>query len=178
MTWLAEQGTYLSGQEAIDSLDLVAIECERRWGCDRLRLLVPEDLRTKFDRQRLLTDAAITRGDLDDVLRETKRMISAWRALDKVASSNPQAMLPPTVWETPGPDGCVIQIVKEGEQAGMVAAQNVANGRRVQVYTLEEVGRILANLPSLYKIKETFPGATIVAVRQSVADPLNHMPVE
>lgn len=176
MTWNAEQGTYLTGQEAIDTLDLVAIAMERKWGADRLRLLVPEELRTKFDRQRLLTNTAITRGELADVLRETKRMIAAWRALDRVASSNQQAALPATVWETHGPDGAVIQIVRESELAGMIAAENVAAGRRTQVYTLEEVGRILSKMPSLYQVKDYFPGSTITAVRQSVGDPLNHMP--
>ena len=176
MTWSAQQGTYIAGQESIDSLDLVAIGMERKWGADRLRLLVPEELRTKFDRQRLLTDQAITCGELADVLRETKRMITAWRALDAVADQNPANRLPATVWETPGPDGAVIQIVRESELAGMIAAENVAAGRKTQVYTLEEVGRILSKMPSLYQVKDYFPGATITAVRQSVGDPLHHIP--
>lgn len=176
MTWSATQGGYLSGQEAIDTLDLLAIECERRWGCDRLRLLVPEELRTKFDRQRKLTDDAITKGELADVIRETKRMQAAWRALDQVASQNPANALPATVWEVPGPDGAVIQIVRESNLAGLQAAENVAAGRRACVYTLEEVGRILSKMPSLYQVKDYFPGATITAVRQSVRDPLEHAP--
>ncbi len=176
MTWNAEQGTYLTGQEAVDTLDILAIAMERKWGADRLRLLVDEELRTKFDRQRKLTNDAITKGELADVLRETKRMQAAWRVLDKVASQEPANFLPGTIWETPGPDGAVIQIVRESELAGLMAAENVAAGRKTCVYTLEEVGRILSSFPSLYSCKDYFPGATITAIRQSVSDPLEHAP--
>jgi hypothetical protein len=37
---------------------------ERKWGCDRLRLLVSTEMREKFDRQRYLFDAAVWHGDL------------------------------------------------------------------------------------------------------------------
>jgi len=40
------------------------------------------------------------------------------------------------------------------------------------VYTLEEIGRLLANYPQIAKAKAVFPGAEIVAVRRSVDDPL------
>jgi hypothetical protein len=172
MTWNADQGTYLTGQEAIDTLDLVAIEMERKWGADRLRLLVPEDLRTKFDMQRKLLNIAIDCGELDDVLRETRRMRTAWRALDKAAEQNIDARpLPATVWEVPASDGSVIQLVRESELAGLLAAQETHSGRKVLVFTLEEVGRILEKFPSLYETKRVFPGCTITAVRQSVSDP-------
>ncbi len=174
MTWLAEPGTYLSGSEAITSLDLVALDCERRYGCDRLRLLVDEDLRTRFDRQRQLTDDAITRGDLADVQRECKRMIAAWRTLDRIASENPANFLPASVWEVPLEDGTVAQIVREPEQASLQAAKEAAAGRQVAVYTLEEVGRLLSKFPSLYQTKMVFPGATVTKVRQSVTDPLTN----
>src|SRR5262245_16824412 len=43
---------------ALDRLDHVAREAERKWGIGRLRLLVDDELRAKFDRQaRLLDDA-------------------------------------------------------------------------------------------------------------------------
>lgn len=171
MTWMAEQGTYLTGKESIDSLDLIALACERRYGADRLRLLVPEELRTKFDRQRKLVDDALVKGELEDVLRECKRMILAWKTLDKVALENPANLLPPTVWEIALEDGSVAQIVRESNQAGMQAAEMVQQGRKVAVYTLEEIGRLLSKFPSLYQVKDYFPGATVVAVRQTIGDP-------
>jgi hypothetical protein len=177
MSWLADQGTYLAGQEAVDTLDLTAIDMERKWGTDRLRLLVPEDLRTKFDRQRKLTNDAIASGELVDVQRECKRMVTAWRALDAAADSNPASRLPATVWEIPAEDGSVIQIVRESDMAGLQAAEAVQSGRKVRVFTLEEVGRILDKLPSLYSVKDYFPGSIVTVVRQSVGDPWNGAPV-
>lgn len=176
MTWQADQGTYLTGQEAVDSLDLTALECERKFGAGRLRLLVDEDLRTRFDRQRKLTDTAITSGELADVLRETKRMIAAWRTLDRIASENPANFLPPTIWECVASDGSVIQIVKESNQAGLQAAENVQQGRMVRVFTLEEVGRILDKIPALYACKDYWPGSTVTAIRQTISDPWEGQP--
>lgn len=176
MTWSATQGGYLAGQEAIDSLDLIAISMERKFGADRLRLLIPEELRTKFDKQRKLTNDAITSGELADVQRECARMQNAWRAADAVASQNPASALPATVWEVPLEDGSVAQIVRESELAGLQAAWNVQAGRKCAVYTLEEVGRLLSKFTTLYEAKHVFPGAVVTAVRQSVTDPLNGGP--
>ncbi len=175
MTWMSSPGTYLSGQEAIDSVDLIAIAMERKWGADRLRCLVSEDLRTKFDSQRLKTNKAIWHGELDDVIRETRRMQSAWRTLDKAATDIGAKGLAATVWEVSLPDGLVIQIVRESDQANLQAASEAAAGRKVAVYTLEEVGRILAKFPTLYQTKSTFPGAEVTQVRMSVRDPLEGM---
>ena len=176
MTWLAEQGTYLTGKEAIDTLDLVALECERKFGADRLRLLVDETLRTKFDSQRKKTDDAITRGELEDVIRETRRMILAWQTLDKVASGNPANFLPATIWEVVLEDGTVAQIVKESNMLGLHAAEMAQAGRQVACYTLEEVGRILSKFPALTQVKDYFPGATVTGIRQTIADPWDGAP--
>jgi hypothetical protein len=175
MTWMAEPGTYLTGQEAIDTLDLLALTMERKWGADRLRLLVPEELRTKFDRQRLLTNQAIWSGELEDVTRETRRMATAWRALDAAADKDAANHLPPVVWEVPLEDGSVAQIVRDASQASQQAALMAQSGRKVSVYSLAEVGRLLSKFPTLCQTLATFPGSTITAVRQSVADPLNNM---
>jgi hypothetical protein len=49
----------------------------------------------------------------------------------------------------------------------------VGEGRKVSVFTLEEIARLLSNYPDIAKAKLTFPGATITAVRRSVDDPLD-----
>ena len=43
----------------LDGLDHVAVEMERKWGVGRLRLLVSDLLRAKFDAQKDKLDAAI-----------------------------------------------------------------------------------------------------------------------
>jgi hypothetical protein len=85
--WAATHGTYISGRAYVDEADATAMEMERRWGCGRLRLLVGPELREKFDRQRLLFNQAIWHGrEVEDVKRESLRMVKAWLALDKAAT--------------------------------------------------------------------------------------------
>ena len=41
-------------QSTVDGVDALAVEMERRWGVGRLRLIVDDELRGKFDRQALV----------------------------------------------------------------------------------------------------------------------------
>ncbi|MDE5451311.1 hypothetical protein GWE18_00270 [Bradyrhizobium sp. CSA112] len=167
-SWARTHGTYISGRAYIDGADETAAEMETKWGCDRLRLLVGPELREKFDRQRYLFNQAIWHGDLEDVRRESGRMVNAWMALDRAATEAGKQLLAPTVWEIPLEDGTVAAIVPDDAQAHAV----VGEGRKVSVFTLEEIGRLLSNYPDIAKAKLVFPGATITAVRRSVEDPL------
>ena len=170
--WQLDPGTYIAGQEEIDDLDLVAIEMERKWGADRLRLLVPKELREKYDRQRYLTNQAIWHGDLEAVRRETKRMIAAWRALDRAAEAAGASSLSPEVWECVGHHGEVYALVRGPHEARAVTV----SGRFVKVYTLDEIAHLLDGFPELAKTKETFPGAMVYKARTSVTDPLDGLP--
>jgi hypothetical protein len=85
--WARTNGTYLTGRAYIDGADKTAAEMESKWGADRLRLLVSSELREKFDRQRYLLNQAISHGKLEDVRRESGRMVKAWMALDRAAES-------------------------------------------------------------------------------------------
>lgn len=160
---------FLAGRASIDEADKVAIELERKWGAGRLRVLVGVDLREKFDRQRYLFNQAIWHGDLEAVKRESARMVNAWRALDKLAAEGGHVPLDPDVWEVCLSDGSVAAIVQDAAAAHHVVHED----RRVQVYTLEEIGRLLDGYPGLAKVKATFPGATVTAIRQNVTDPLD-----
>src|SRR3954447_2491451 len=142
---------------------------QSKWGVGRLRLLVPPETREKFDRQRYLFNAAIGHGDLEAVRREAKRMITAWLALDKVATSAGKAAISPTVWEVVLADGIVAAIVPSDDHARAV----IAEGRTVAVYTLDEIGRLLSAYPEIAKTKLTFPGAEVTTIRKSVSDPLD-----
>jgi hypothetical protein len=59
-SWARTNGTYIAGKAHLDGVDALAAEMERKWGCDRLRLLVSPDLREKFDRQRYFLNQAIS----------------------------------------------------------------------------------------------------------------------
>jgi hypothetical protein len=175
-TWARQPGTYIAGRAYLDEADLTAAEMEAKWGCDRLRLLVPPDLREKFDRQRYLLNQAIWHGELGGVRREAQRMVNAYLALDRAAEAAGKQKLSPVVWEVaiPDPDHAergrafVAAIVRDNADAHAV----IAEGRKVAVYTLEEIGRLLAGMPALAKAKTVWPGAAVVSVGKSVVDPL------
>jgi hypothetical protein len=167
-SWARSPGTYIAGRAYLDGADETASEMEAKWGCDRLRLLVSAEMREKFDRQRYLLNQALWHGDLEAMRRESNRMVVALLALDRAAVAADKQPLSPQVWETPLEDGTVAAIVPDDASAHAV----VAEGRKVSVFTLEEIGRLLSNYPDIAKAKLTFPGATITAVRRSVEDPL------
>lgn len=159
----------LAGQGLIDGVDAVARAMETKWGVDRLRLLVSDDLRAKFDRQRVKLNIAIWHGDLADLERECPRSITAWRALDAAATAAGQPVLSPEAWETALSDGTVVTIVRS--RAEQYA---VSDGRRRQVWTLDEVARCIEQFPAVVKAKQTFPGAT-VQISRDPPDPLMEM---
>jgi hypothetical protein len=178
-SWARSNGTYISGRAYLDGADETAAEMEAKWGADRLRLLVSAELREKFDRQRYLLNQAVWHGDLEQVRREANRMTTAWLALDKAATAAGKQPLHPQVWEVAVTDpgmsdeperaAYVIAIVPDDASARHV----IAEGRKVTIYTLDEIGRILAAYPDLARVKNAMPGATITAVRRSVDDPLD-----
>lgn len=168
-TWAKSHGMYLAGRASIDEADLVAQRCERRWGAGRLRLLVSVEMREKFDRQRYLFNQAIWHGDLEAVKVQSRRMVAAWSALDKLAEQSGAEALDPEIWETVLSDGSIAAIVRDSAAAHRVAYED----RRAQVYTLEEIGRLLDAYPAIAKAKAAFPGATVTAIRTVITDPLD-----
>lgn len=166
--WMATPGMYIAGRAALDEADALEVELELKWGRDRLRILVPQELREKFDRQRYLTNQARWRGELEDVRREATRMAVAWRALDKAATAAGAQVLDPEVWEVTLHDGAVATIVKDPQLVNRV----IASGRKVQVYTLDEIANMISAFPEVCKAKEVFPGAEVTQTRTRVHDPL------
>ena len=168
-SWSRTHGSWIAGRACIDEADLTAVQMESRWGAGRLRLLVPPEMREKFDRQRYLLNAAIWHGDLDAVRREAKRMVTAWLALDKAATAAGKAPISPLFWEVALADGTVAAIVPSDDHARAV----VAEGRAVVVYTLDEIARFLSAYPDVAKTKLTFPGAEVTKISKSISDPLD-----
>src|SRR5512134_156969 len=82
----------------IDGLDQVACEMERKWGVGRLRLLVGDLLRAKFDAQKDKLEAAIVTNRETYIRAQAEGMKRAWTALDKAASEAGYAPLSPKVW--------------------------------------------------------------------------------
>ena len=85
--WCQTPELYYAGRAAMDGADKLAVDMEAKWGIGRLRLLVSNEWREKFDRQRNLYNEAIADGALEDVRREAARMEAAWRKLDREAAA-------------------------------------------------------------------------------------------
>ena len=168
-TWQSHPSTYFGGQAEIDEVDLVARDMEARWGADRLRLMVDPELRAKFDSQRHKLDRAIWYGSLDDVRTEARRMIKAWKVLDAKATEMGRERLKPTVWEIPLPNGTVAALVRYNEDVKDVSADS----RWVQIYTMDEIGRLIAGFPEIVRAKEIWKGAEITAVKTNIFNNTN-----
>jgi len=167
--WDQSHGTYISGRSYIDGVDAVAVRMERKWGCDRLRLLVSHEMREKFDRQRYRMAAAVHNGELHEVQRECERMVVAWSKLNEAAEAAGAEPIKPEVWEVTLEDGSVAAIVQTTAEAHAV----VAEGRQVAVYGLDEIARMLWTYPGVLKAKKLWPGATVTRVEKTVTDPLD-----
>ena len=166
--WLVTNGTYLAGRAAIDEADALEVELEMLWGRGRLQLLVSEELRLKFYRQKYLFSNARWKGELIDVQRESRRMVLAWKALDKAAKEAGHSHIDPAVFEVTLADGTVAAIVKEPDLANKVSL----DGRKLNVYTLEEIGRMISAFPELVAVKQAFPGATVEQTKMKVENAL------
>jgi hypothetical protein len=162
---------YLEGRSHLDGVDALAVEMERKWGIDRLRLLVDQELRLRFDRQRVKFNTALWHGDLPEVEREAARMATAWRTLDAAATAAGARPIEPEVLAECVVDAVVVAIVRD-EATGRAVRED---GRARQVWTLAEIERVLAAFPAVVKAKHTFPGATVASVKPP-ADPLLALP--
>jgi hypothetical protein len=149
----------------IDGLDQVAVEMERKWGVGRLRLLVNDLLRAKFDAQKDKLDAAIAANQEHYIRAQAEGMKRAWAALDKAASEAGHGPLSASVWECVLPSsGEVIAIVRTEAEAHHVC-------RKMRVFSLEEIGRLIEALgPTVLAAKPVFPGATVGGIRRPEID--------
>ena len=172
MPWAVTPGLYIAGKEALDAADQLGVEMDRKWGVGRLRLLVNGPMREKFDRQRYLMAQARWEGTLEDVKRESARMVTAYTALDNAAKGSGAAPVDDSIWEVGIPNGIleesVLAIVKNDEAMAKVRTE----GRNVILITLDEVARYIGLDGALLEIKKTFPGAQIKRA-ESPRDPIS-----
>ena len=156
----------LAIKSVIDGVDHVAVEMETKWGVGRLRLLVVDDMRERFDRQAALFNEAVFTNDAKAVRRHGEGMRKAWQVLGKYASNCRFCRIDPTIWEINGPDG-IIAVVRTNPEAYAV----VREGRAVEVWTLDEVARVIAaHRETIGEAKRVFPGAEVIDARVRSAD--------
>jgi len=93
-------------------------------------------------------------------------MRKGWQMLYRVAEQAGAGALKPHVWEAVSPSGKVIALVPD--EAHGPAAAETSNGRWVEVWTIQEIARLIEQEPwsVVGKVKETFPGAIVTDFRQ------------
>ncbi len=124
-------------QAMVEGLDQVAVAMERKWGVGRLRLIVSDFLRAKFDEQKDRLDAAIQSGEERYVAAQVEGMTRAWSALDRAAHDAGEKPLAPEVWECVLPStGEVVSLVRTAAEAHHVA-------RECRVFTVDEVAMLI-----------------------------------
>jgi hypothetical protein len=152
----------------IDGVDAIARQMERKWGIGRLRLLVDEALRIKFDAQKSKFDAAVAAGQEIYIRAQAEGMRRAWLALDRAATDDGAQVLAPEVWECALPaSGEVVSIVRTEVEAHHVA-------RDGEVWTLAEIGVLIERLgDDVRQVKRRFPGSVVVDVRDRDPPPID-----
>ncbi len=138
-----------------DGVDVVVVALEKKWGVDRLRRLVDDDLQEQFDRQHRKFNEALFAHDLAEIEKHAAGMKKGWEMLDGMATANGAAPLAPSVWEVRMPSGKVCALVRTAAEARAVSA----DGRFVEVWTLDEIGRLIEGpWRDIGKVKKYFPG--------------------
>lgn len=157
----------------IDGVDFYAKTMERKWGVDRLRLLVDDKLRMRFDTQRKLFNDAVWADNNLGLREHAEAMMRGWKALDEAARVAGAEPLKPDVWEVRMPGGKVCALVKSETEAHHICDDE----RFVEVWTMEEIGRLIEGpWRAIGKAKEVFPGALVVDVKTGGKDPNDEIP--
>lgn len=95
-------------------------------------------------------------------------MVKAWQACDRAAREAGCGPLQPEVWEIGLADGSVLALCRSHDDARAYRP----DGRQVAVWTLEEVAAMIDGQHFIQSVKRTFPGASVLAARATIADPL------
>jgi hypothetical protein len=150
----------------LDGVDEVARQMERKWGVGRLRLLVSDTLRIRFGAQQAKLDAAIATDEPVYIRAQAEGMRRAWMALDRAATEAGAEPLAPEVWECVLPaTGEVVSIVRTEAEAHHIA-------RESEVWMLAEIAVLIERLGNgVRQVKRTFPGSTVVEVRDRSPPP-------
>ena len=145
----------------VEGVKTVAHAMELKWGVGRLRLLVSDPLRAKFDEQSDRLDAALATNQEHVVRIHADGMRRAWAALERAAQDACEQPLSPLVWECVLPEtGEVVSLVRTDAEAQHVA-------REGRVFTVAEVATLIAGVgDAMLDVKQWFPGATVTGIRR------------
>ena len=157
----------------VDGVDHVATEMEQRWGAGRLRLLVGDDLRLRFDRQVEKWGEAVSTYNVVAIRNRGAAMKRAWAALDAAAVKAGAKPLTGDAWEVRLKDGRVLAIVKTDAEMKAAMKRYESDDRDIALWSADEIGRFVqtskeSEIADL--AKRHFRGAVVSDVRAA------HMP--
>ena len=125
-------------RQILESVEAAKRAMDRKWGVGRLRLLVSNPLRVKFDNQAHLLDCAIRSGGVDQIASRVDGMIKGWQYLDKSATEQGYRPLPVEIWECVVPTtGEIVAIVRHEDDRQFVIVANQLT------FTLDDIGRLI-----------------------------------
>ena len=170
---MASQSDFDRMKAIVDGVDHLARSMEKKWGVGQLRLLVDDDLRTRFDRQHEKWGNACMLYELQPIQTHGDAMRRALEALDKAATQSGAPVMEPDCWETRLDDGTVLLVCQDDAEA-LHAARAKKDEREIEVWSLAEVGRFISHQREVRDVKKVFPGATVKSVRstQVINDPI------
>lgn len=152
-------------RSVMDGLDAVAHDMENLWGVGRLRLLVSDFLRTKFDAQAAKLNAALEEGKPEFIAVQADGMRRAWAYLDKAAREAGHRPLDPNIWEITLPTADIaVALVRSLAEAHALSRDRVA-------FTTEEIGAWLEQCPEIIKrAQQKFPGTLLSLSKPKTID--------
>lgn len=158
-------------QSIFDGVDAARRETEAIWGAERLPIIVGDEWRLKLRRQQAKFSTGLQAAwdterlsidQVEAVRAAAAGLIRGWAKLGDVASEAGHRPLSGGVLgERLLPDGTVCAFVRDNDSA----AQVIAEGRCLVVYTLDELAYLIGTLvpESLQVAKVHFPGAKFTA---------------
>lgn len=164
--WAKTPESYFHGHACIQAVDILAHAMDKKWGVDRLRLLVGPDLQARFDTQRWKLNEAIEKADSAQIQVESQRTANAYRALDKAATESGADMMDPKMLEI-YQEGKVLCVVETHIDASRVKN----DGRAKIVVSLVEIVALLEHYQAAVDVLATFPGARVTSTRR-LGDPV------
>lgn len=167
--WQWDEKHYLMGTELINEVDIAARKVEKKWGIGRLRILIDNELRDKFDRQQVKFKMAMANGDLANLKVQATRMRNAYAAADNAAHQS-GCDPAPEAWEAVMSDGTLLKVVRSDLEAWSVNASETP----MEVWTMQEVVRLIeTQVDEVRALKRRFKGAVLESLRVAKTDPLS-----
>lgn len=149
-------------QVVINAVDQRGREMDERWGIGRLITIVPIEWAERFRSQRRKFLGAVWEYDSAEVTKHGEAMLRAYAKLDELASATHQPG-PPDVWEFNTPDGLIV-LVRDIRRA----SERLLQGRKGQVWSIDEIVNVIRAYPMLAAAKDAFSGAVIEEIRPPI----------